>query len=196
MHIFVQIVQRIIASLMESLSKPKETQRDLSEGPSETLEDTTKTHRNGKGQPVRVKNIGHIKQWEGLRLKAYMPTPHDRWTIGYGHTRTAKYGMVITEAKAEKLLRDDLAWVRKTISDLVDVPLTQNQYDALAGLIFNIGRTNFANSSVLRRLNASDIQGAADAFLMWDKQRQNGRLVVLKGLVRRRRQEREMFLHG
>lgn len=177
---------QIVIDLLQSLIAPKDGQADT---PQEIP-------RNAKGQPTRLENIEHIKKWEGLRLKAYMPTPHDKWTIGYGHTGTAKAGMVITEAKAEKLLRKDLAWVRKTIKDLVAVPLTQPQYDALAGLIFNIGRTNFANSTVLRCLNASDMVGAANAFLMWDKQRQNGELVVLRGLVRRRKEEKEMFLDG
>lgn len=148
--------------------------------------------------PTRVKDIDHIKSFEQLRLKAYKPTPNDVWTIGWGHTKTAKHGMVITEAQAEALLRDDLAWVEQTIKDLVKVPLTQKQYDALAGLIFNIGRTNFSKSTVLKRLNAYDYEGAADAFLMWNKQRnkKTGKLEVLKGLVRRRKEEREMFLEG
>jgi lysozyme len=148
------------------------------------------------GNPTRVADLDHIKKWEQLRLKAYLPTPHDVWTIGWGHTATAYEGMVITEKEAEKLLRKDLAWVRKTIADLVEVPLSQKQYDALAGLIFNIGRPNFSTSTVLRRLNAYDYEGAADAFLMWNKQRQNGHLVVLRGLKRRREEERAMFLEG
>lgn len=178
----IQIILKLLTSVFNSgaASKPA----------------PTRIETNTKGQPTRIENIEHIKKWEGLRLKAYMPTAHDKWTIGYGHTGTAKEGMVITEAKAEKLLRKDLEWVRKAIKDLVEVPLSQNQYDALAGLIFNIGRTNFANSTVLRRLNASDMEGAANAFLMWDKQRQNGELVVLRGLVRRRKDEKEMFLNG
>lgn len=147
-------------------------------------------------KPTRVKDIDHIKKWEQLRLKAYLPTQHDVWTIGWGHTATAKKGMVITEAEAEALLRKDLAWVEDTIADLVKVPLTQKQYDALAGLIFNIGRGNFQKSTVLKRLNAYDYAGAADAFLMWNKQRQGGKMVVLKGLVRRREDERAMFIEG
>ena len=151
---------------------------------------------NAKGQPKRVADIDHIKKWEQLRLKAYLPTPHDRWTIGWGHTGTAEKGMVITEKQAEKLLRSDLKWVEKVIHEFVDVSLTQKQFDALAGLVFNIGQGNFVNSTVLRRLNASDMRGAADAMMMWTKQRQNGKLVELRGLVRRRKEEKELFLNG
>ena len=149
------------------------------------------------GAPTRVHDLDHIKAWEALELKAYKPTPDDVWTIGWGHTKTAKRGMVITEEQAEELLRFDIAWVEDTIADLVKVPLTQKQYDALASLIFNIGRPNFTNSTVLRRLNQKAYKGAAEAFLMWDKQRgKDGVLRPLKGLQRRRQDERRMFLDG
>lgn len=143
-----------------------------------------------------IKNIDLIKRHEGLRLQAYLPTPNDKWTIGYGHTKTAHKGMIITESKAEELLRQDLAWVEDCIKKLVKVPLTQNQYDAVASLVFNIGEGNFSGSSVLRRLNDKDYQGAADAFLMWNKQRSKttGKLGVLKGLTKRREEERKLFL--
>jgi lysozyme len=103
--------------------------------------------------------------------------------------------MVITVAQAEALLRDDLAWVEDTIDALVKVPITQNQRDALGSLIFNIGRPNFSKSTVLRKLNAGDYRGAADAFLMWNKQRdrKTGQMNVLRGLTKRREQERAMF---
>lgn len=149
-------------------------------------------------KPRRVRRIDLIKKHEGLRLKAYMPTANDVWTIGYGHTKTARAGMVITEAKAEKLLREDIAWVRAAIAKYVKVPVSQDQYDALASLIFNIGAGAFSHSTVLRKLNASDMEGAADAFLMWNKQRnrKTGKLEVLRGLTRRRKEERLLFLKG
>lgn len=148
------------------------------------------------GKPTRVERIDMIKKHEALRLKAYLPTPYDVWTIGWGHTSTARKGMVITEAQAEKLLRQDLAWVRAVIAKEVKVPLSQPQYDALASFIFNLGGANFKSSTLLRRLNASDYLGAANEFLKWDKQRQGGKLVTLRGLTRRRREERVLFLEG
>lgn len=131
-----------------------------------------------------------IKDHEKLRLKAYLPTPDDVWTIGWGHTKTAKPGMVITEAEAERLLRDDLNWVEIAIADLVKVPLTQTQYDALASFIFNIGRTQFSNSTMLKLLNAKDYEGAAAQFPRWNKQKGK----VLAGLTKRRNQEQQLFL--
>ena len=141
--------------------------------------------------PTRVSPEGleHIKEWEQLRLKAYLPTVNDVWTIGWGHTSTAEEGMIITEKQAEKLLRQDLAWVRKAIKDLVKVPLNQNQYDALASFIFNIGRPNFANSTMLKKLNAGNFKGASREFPRWRYQKGQ----ELAGLVRRRRSERKTF---
>lgn len=161
-----------------------------------TLGRETPPKRNSKNQPVRVENIDSIKMWEGLRLEAYLPTPHDVWTIGYGHTSTAYRGMVIDEAEAERLLRQDLSWVRAAIARLVNVPLTQKQYDALASWVLNLGESNFASSTLLKKLNASDYVGASKEFLKWNKQRQNGKLVVLRGLTRRREYESELFLEG
>lgn len=144
---------------------------------------------------MRTQNIDKIKDHEKLRLTAYLPTKNDVWTIGWGHTKTAKQGMVITEAQAEQLLRQDLDWVEATIKRLVKVPLKQNQFDALASLIFNIGGGAFTKSTVLRKLNAGDYKGAADAFLMWDKQRdrQTGQMTKLRGLTIRRNEERALF---
>lgn len=148
--------------------------------------------RNGKGQPVRVERVDKIKKHEALRLRAYLPTPNDVWTIGYGHTATARPGMVITEEEAERLLRLDLGWVRQVIATKVRVPLTQEQYDALASFIFNVGGANFAKSTMLRKLNAYDYVGAANEFPRWNKQKGK----VLRGLTRRRAEERELFLKG
>ena len=147
-------------------------------------------------QPTSVERIDMIKKHESLRLEAYLPTPHDVWTIGWGHTSTAKKGMSITTPQAEKLLRNDLAWVREVLAKDVKVPLSQPQYDALASFVFNLGGANLRSSTLLKKLNAKDYVGAADELLKWDKQRQNGKMVKLRGLTKRRKEERELFLSG
>lgn len=147
---------------------------------------------NSKKQPIRVERIDMIKKHEALRLSAYMPTVNDVWTIGWGHTRTAKPGMRITEAQAEELLRDDLSWVRAAIARDVDVPLSQEQYDALASFIFNVGAGAFHRSTMRRKLNAYDYVGASKEFPRWNKQKGK----VLRGLTRRRDEERLLFLSG
>ena len=138
---------------------------------------------------MKVHNIDIIKKHEGLRLEAYLPTPNDVWTIGYGHTHTTKQGLKITEGQAESLLRKDITWVEKAVNTLVVVPLTQNQFDALSSLVFNIGEGAFSSSTLLRLLNAGDYEGAANQFLRWNKQKG----VALKGLTKRREEERKLF---
>jgi lysozyme len=139
-----------------------------------------------------VKDIDSIKRWEGLRLEAYMPTPNDVPTIGYGHTKTARMGMVITEVEAERLLRSDLQWSREAVNGYVEVPLSQEQYDALVSFVFNVGGSAFRRSTLLRKLNAYDYVGAADEFPRWNKQKGK----VLRGLTNRRMYERAKFLSG
>jgi GH24 family phage-related lysozyme (muramidase) len=142
--------------------------------------------------PVRgVSDLSLIKEFEGLRLEAYL-CPAKVWTIGYGHTKTAKPGMRITEGGAEALLRHDLEWVESTINKHVKVPLTQNQYDALASFIYNVGAGAFRKSTLLRLLNQGDYDGAAGQFQRWNKA--GGQ--VLKGLTRRRKAEAEKFRDG
>ena len=131
-----------------------------------------------------------IKTFEGLRLQAYMPTPNDVPTIGYGHTKTAKLGMKVTEKGAHELLKQDLAWVERAVNKRVTVPITQAQYDALCSFVYNLGETNFSKSTLLKRLNNKRYTEAADELLRWDKQGSK----VLRGLTRRREAERALFL--
>ncbi len=179
MSIIKQIIQFILSILK-------------TEAPAQVKEDNTPK----KPAAFSLQDIEMIKKHEGLRLNAYMPTRNDVWTIGYGHTRTAHKGMIITEERAEQLLREDIKWVEKAIKENVKVPLTQNQFDALGSLIYNIGAGAFAKSTLLSRLNNGDYQGAAKQFLVWNKQtnRKTGVKEVLPGLVTRRKAEMELFL--
>ena len=139
---------------------------------------------------IGTRGLELIKMFEGLRLQAYMPTPIDVPTIGYGHTKTAKMGMKITGAGAEALLKQDLGWVEAVVNKNVTVPLTQPQYDALCSFVYNLGGTNFKRSTLLKKLNNKAYSEAADELLRWDKQGSK----VLSGLTRRREAERALFL--
>lgn len=137
--------------------------------------------------------INKLKVEEGEKLIGYKDT-RGIPTVGVGHTgmvdgKLVAVGMVISKDKSSELLRSDLAWVEKSIATNVKASLTQNQYDALCSLIFNIGPTAFANSTVLKRLNAGDYKGAADAFLMWKKAGNDP-----ERLLPRRQRERALFL--
>lgn len=134
-----------------------------------------------------------IKGYEGLRMSAHY-SPGEEWTVGYGHTSTARHGMSVSEGDAERLLRQDVQPIEKLIADTVRAPLNQNEHDAIVSLIFNIGEENWKRSTVLRKLNEGDKLAAARAFEMWTKARVNGELVALDGLVRRRAAEKSLFL--
>jgi lysozyme len=134
-----------------------------------------------------------IKSFEGFRRRAAR-LPDGSWTIGYGHTRTAREGVEITEADADALLIYDLAAVTKAINEWVFSPLTQNQFDALVAFVFNIGLQNFRRSSVLRRLNEGAHLQAACAMEMWRTADFEGERIVIDALVRRRSAEMALFL--
>src|SRR6185312_8549657 len=109
-----------------------------------------------------------IKRFEGFRRTA-APLGDGRWTIGYGHTRSAREGAQVSEADAEALLGYDLVDVQAAVNDWTFSPLTQNQFDALASFVFNIGLDAFQHSSVLRRVNEGAMLQAACAMEMWRK---------------------------
>ena len=106
---------------------------------------------------INQAGLNLIKQFEGLRLKAYRDAV-GVWTIGYGHTSMAgdpkvKAGMVITEDEAEQILRIDLKKYEDAVKKaLPGYPLTDNQYAALTSLCYNVGPGNFSKSSVVRYL--------------------------------------------
>lgn len=141
---------------------------------------------------ISQRGIDAIKRHEGLRLFAYLDSAGVA-TIGYGSTEGVRLGQHITSSEAEYKLRKDLDWVEKCIADQVRVPLTQSQYDALCSLIFNIGAGAFADSTLLRKLNAGDYHGAAEEFPRWNKARVNGVMEPLAGLTSRRLAEQSLF---
>lgn len=189
------------------------------------------------------KGVDLIKKWEGIMdgdpttvpLDPYL-CPANYWTIGWGHvvrdadgnmlkgrsTKNLAYSIYpggITRAEAEILLRDDLKTFEATVNRLIKpavVATSQNQFDAMVSLCFNIGGGNYGKSSVLRFHNANArssnssketaIQqivrqqrspaNAADAFLLWNKATVNGALKTLEGLVNRRADERTLYLDG
>jgi len=112
------------------------------------------------------KGIALIKEFEGLRLKAYK-CPGGVWTIGYGHTAGVRPGMVITEAQAEEFLKEDLFSCENAVNNQ-KLSINQNQFDALVSLIYNIGIGNFQKSTLLRkaRVNPND-NSIMDEFLKW-----------------------------
>lgn len=140
---------------------------------------------------TNAQGVQIVKSSESLRLRAYR-CPAGKWTIGYGDTGPdVRPGLVITEAEAEVRLTRRLAEeFEPGVEQLLAVEVTGNQFSALVSFAYNTGLQALAESTLLRKLNAGDYDGAADEFPRWTRSR--GR--VLPGLVTRRAAERELFL--
>ena len=148
------------------------------------MSDALKTTGNG--------GIALIKQYEGLRLTTYKDAVGIP-TIGYGHvenpippggTRT------ITAEDAEQSLREDLQRFEHDVNNMLTVEVTQNQFDALVSFAFNLGPANLKSSTLLRKVNSGDFNGAAEEFPKWNHA--GGQ--VLAGLTARRNAEKNLFL--
>jgi lysozyme len=146
------------------------------------------THIEENIMAIAKSTLSFITKEEGVRYKAYQDS-RGLWTIGVGHLIKSNephlMNATLTQEDVEKLLESDLRWCDEAVANSVRVPLTQPQYDALYSLCFNIGETQFKKSTVVKRLNANDYMGAADAILMWNKP------AVLEN---RRKRERALFL--
>lgn len=134
-----------------------------------------------------------IKRFEGYRRKAAQ-LPDGRWTIGYGHTLTARQGAEVSEDDAEALLLYDLLAVAKAVNELTFTPLTQNQFDALCAFAFNIGVESFRASRVLKQINEGALIQAACGMELWRKAEFEGEVILIDALVRRRASEKALFL--
>jgi lysozyme len=139
-----------------------------------------------------------IKQSEGLSLKKYVcPAGYD--TIGYGH-KISHGEMIwcvdgISGSTAIHLLNLDMEKFGRAVTAMTaGIQLSQNQFDALVDLSFNVGSENVESSTLLRKLKAGDVQGAAEEFLRWDHMHRDGHLIVNEGLRKRRLADEALFL--
>jgi lysozyme len=139
--------------------------------------------------------IDLIKEFEGLRLNAYL-CPAGVWTIGYGHTRTARAGMRITKDQADMLLADDITRVVSSMMRHIRVPLDNHQYGALVSFVFNVGIGAFLGSSLLRLLNENRHDLVPQQLMRWNKATIDGKRVELPGLTRRRAAEAQLWSKG
>ncbi|KQW62849.1 MULTISPECIES: glycoside hydrolase family protein [unclassified Ensifer] len=143
---------------------------------------------------INAAGLALVKQWEGLKTKAYRDVG-GIWTIGYGHTSaagapTVTPTMMITEAKAEEILRADLAIFEDRVSRLAKVPLTENQFAVLVSFDFNTGK--LGKSTLLKKLNAGDYDAVPLELMKWVNA--GGKRV--KGLVNRRAAEAGLWAKG
>jgi len=170
------------------------------------------------GQP----GLDIIKLYEACRLKPYL-CPANRLTVGWGHLLLPKWDaalfgldaqnlkriigecesarrttpearkLYIYQEVADKLLEQDVKQVGRFVHSVVRVPLNQNQFDALCSFVFNVGQNNFVDSTLRKKLNAGDYEGAGSEFPRWKYGTVNGEKAVLPGLVARRETEQALF---
>jgi len=115
-------------------------------------------------------------------------------TIGYGHkVVTDDIPECITPHEAHDLLERDLLEAEACVRNSVKIALTQSQFDALVSFVFNLGCGNFRRSTLLKRINETKLEKAANEILRWNKARINGKLTSVRGLSIRRRAEKFIF---
>ena len=136
-----------------------------------------------------------LAELEGVVLKPYKDSVGIP-TIGIGSTyyedgtKVKMTDKAITKERAIQLAKNTVKSFEQQVNKSILLPMTQNQFDAMVLLCYNIGESGFARSSVVRNFNAGNLQKAADSFLLWNKA--GGK--VSKGLTNRRKKERELFL--
>lgn len=131
-----------------------------------------------------------IKQFEGCKLLAYQDGG-GVWTIGYGETKNVREGLKWTQEKAESQLvirvKEFMQKVLQASPKLLNH--SAEKLAACTSLAYNIGNTAFSTSSVAKGIAQDNIQVAAEAFKLWNKD--NG--IVVQGLVNRRKMESDLF---
>ena len=134
-----------------------------------------------------------IKAYEGFRpVDRHLVNGHH--VVGYGHIIECDDSLVLTRAEAEELLLSDLEPYEDMVNETVHAPLSQNQFDALVSLAFNIGPRAFTQSDTLRALNNGRPLDAASGFDIWRKSTIDGKIYVVDALMRRRAAEKALFL--
>ena len=132
--------------------------------------------------------IALIKRFEGCELTAYQDSVKV-WTIGYGHTKEVKEGMIITQAEAAQMLEEEMPEYEGYINNMVKINLEQCQFDALCSWVYNLGPTNLSESTLLKVLNENKYDEVPAQIRRWNKA--GGQ--VLEGLIKRRKAEASLF---
>jgi len=142
-----------------------------------------------------------IKEFEVLELTSYQDQG-GVWTIGYGtirypNVRQVKQGETITEKEAEFYFVADLRNFERVINEK-GLNLSQNQFDAVAAFVYNVGANAFSKSTLLKVLRADpDNNQAVEAqFKRWIFVRKNGKATVSKGLKNRRHHEIKIYKYS
>lgn len=141
---------------------------------------------------ISAEGLAHVMRWEGLRLESYRDVA-GHWTVGYGHLGSpAGPGVSITKEQAEALLRADLNTAETAVSQMVKVPLTEEQFASLVSFVFNVGTGAFAKSTLLEELNKGNYDEVPAQLQRWVFAGGNR----TPGLVNRRAAEAGLWAKG
>lgn len=116
---------------------------------------------------ISAAGLGGLLSYEGFRSTAYQPVEGDVWTIGYGTTKGVKEGDVITMEEALRRAREDLDAFQRDMGRCVHVPLTQYEFDAYLSFMYNVGSERFCTSTLVKKLNQYDYEGACKELKRW-----------------------------
>jgi len=132
--------------------------------------------------------IDMVKHFEGFKAVAYL-CPANVWTIGYGRTKNVKDGDITSMPQATRDLEEELVEFGEQVHRVVDVELSQNEFDALTSWTYNLGVGNLQSSTLLKKLNAGDKDSVPSEMLRWNKAAGK----VLAGLTTRRQAEADLW---
>ena len=147
---------------------------------------------------LSTNGLDKLKTLEGLKLVPYRDSG-GRLTVGYGHLirllDAITPSTTIDEDRATSLLVEDVSYTEMSVGKIVTSTVNQNQFDAMVLFAYNVGVNNFASSTLLKMVNLSQFDTAADEFMRWDKiHTSNGMYVEVAGLVNRRQAEKDLFM--
>lgn len=194
--ILLNLLRKAPKAEPKSLPKEEEKKPEPVQVPAPVIKEKAMMKTSPEG-------IKRLLTHEGWSAKPYLDSG-GLPTIGYGFTyyedgrKVMMNDPLMTKERGEQLFAFLLQKYEKGVNDLVKVPLNQNQFDALVSFAYNVGldidddaiAEGLGDSTLLKLLNKGDYAGAANEFPKWCKD--NGKVVA--GLVRRRKEEQELFL--
>ncbi|ELS04063.1 phage-related lysozyme (muraminidase) [Xenococcus sp. PCC 7305] len=188
---------KLLHDKQHSIGKIKLENASATENPDDSSRDEVVTLVEPKPGELLPQALDIIREFEGFREQAYVDTDGTP-VIGYGLSkvdgRKVRLGDRISNAKANTVLSKEVLILQEQISSMVTVELNSNQLSALSSFAFNVGIYGFQSSTLLKKLNAGDYEGAANEFVRWNKAHIRGKKVPLAGLTRRREAEKQLFL--
>ncbi|MEO0602201.1 MAG: lysozyme [Myxococcota bacterium] len=135
---------------------------------------------NQRARGLNKLTLSMLKDLEGWRAERYDDVA-GYCTIGYGHVialqrcsrlgerQLGEFAKPISKKRSEQLLLEDLVTARLAVERLVTVELNDNEFGALTSFVFNVGKRHFADSTLLKKLNRGDREGASHEFVRWAK---------------------------